>query len=268
MRRPSCSMWKHQQPVSRSIGSPMTTWASLWNLAGTCTTPRTTRSKVPSSSEPGCLNGRSLRASPDLAREGGTSEPSGRRVPERVKPATTRVVIAREERSRRRQQDTETAGGEAEQHLPWSGEVGDLGGRQQFKLRQPGTIGVGSGQPRLLQREGVVPHLLPGLTEKSLGTGPVERSQYAVEEAAGSAELAILGRHPRGQDVVDAFMITSASLDQRRIGEVVVGDHRKQRLRQGKVDVRVHAEKKVLKRVRPLGGRECQSPGPRRRYTR
>src|SRR5215204_4172277 len=225
MRKRGYSTREHQQPASRSIGSPMTTWASLWSLAGTCTTPPTTPSKVPSSFEPGRLNPRCLRASLDR-HEGSTSEPSRRRVSERVKSQRqhTRRDHARR-RSRRRQKDTETDGGEAEQHLPWSGDVGNLGGRQQFKLRQPGAIGVGSGQPRLLQREGVAPHLLPGLTEKSLGTGTVDRSKDAIEKAPLPAELAILSRHSGGEDVVDAFMIASASLDQRGIGEVVVGDH-------------------------------------------
>ena len=62
-------------------------------------------------------------------------------------------------------------------------------------------------------------------------------------------------------------MITATPVDQYRIREVVVGDHRKQRLRQVEVDVRVHAKKQVLKSIQSLRRCEGQPPGPWRRFT-
>ena len=104
-----------------------------------------------------------------------------------------RTAIARSQRSGRRQDDAEAAGGEAEQYLSGGGEVGNLGGRQQLELRQPDAIGVRPGEPCPLQREGVAPDLLPGLAEESLRAGSVERSQEVIEQPPRSAELAVLG---------------------------------------------------------------------------
>jgi hypothetical protein len=44
-------------------------------------------------------------------------------------------------------------------------------------------------------------------------------------------------------------VVTSAADEQRRVGEVAVGDHGEQCLRQVVVDVRVDAEEDVLQRV-------------------
>jgi hypothetical protein len=50
----------------------------------------------------------------------------------------------------------------------------------------------------------------------------------------------IFGSHSGSQDLVNAFMITTAHVDQERILEILIGDHRKSGLRQVVVDVGVH----------------------------
>jgi hypothetical protein len=79
----------------------------------------------------------------------------------------------------------------------------------------------------------------------------VQRGEDPVDEAAGRLprELAVLGRDLRREHAVDLLVVTSAAGEQRRVGEVVVGNDGEQCLRQVVVDVRVDAEEDVLQRM-------------------
>jgi len=105
--------------------------------------------------------------------------------------------------------------------------------------------GVGAVESGSLQLGDIQPHLVSSFAEEAPRTQPVGRRQNPVQRAAGAVDGVVLGGHPSGQDLVDAFMITTAPGDQHRIFKILIGDHRKGRLWQVIVDVRVHAQEQV-----------------------
>lgn len=168
--------------------------------------------------------------------------------------------------SRRRREDhSETGDRQPEKHLTGREEIGDPRGAEEFELGKPGGVGVRPGHPRTLELDRVVPDLLPGLTKEVPGTPAVRRSLGTVDQSLrrGCRQLLVLGGHPAGEDRVDVFVVTTSSLEESRVGEVIVGDDREQCLREVEVDVGVDAEENMLQRMQ-IGWRvERQPPGSR-----
>ena len=95
-----------------------------------------------------------------------------------------------------------------------------------------------------------MPDLAPGLAQEALRAPAVGRLQGPVEQAAGGVrgEVAVLRGDASGQHPVDPLVVTPAAVDDAGLGEVVVGDHREQRLRQVVVDVGVDPEQHLDQR--------------------
>ena len=102
----------------------------------------------------------------------------------------------------------------------------------------------GPATPGAVQLEGVVPDLLAGLAQEPLRGQPVQRLQQPgraavrAERAPSSASSAATRAD---EHAVDPLVVAAPPVEQRRVGELVVADHRQQRLRQVVVDVRVDA---------------------------
>ena len=71
-------------------------------------------------------------------------------------------------------------------------------GRAELELGEPDGIRVGTGEPRVLELDRVVPHLVPRLAQEPRRCPPVERGQHTVERALGRLrrQLVVLGRDP------------------------------------------------------------------------
>jgi hypothetical protein len=133
-------------------------------------------------------------------------------------------------RSWRRQRDPEPGHGQTEQHLSGSQQVGDLGCGEQFELSQPITVSVGALQSCPLQFGNVQPHLVSSLPEETPRAQPIRGRKNPIEHAACAARV-ILRCHPRRQDPIDAFMITTTPANQHRVFEIMIVDYRKGRCR-------------------------------------
>ena len=121
----------------------------------------------------------------------------------------------------------------------------DLGRAQLLQLGQDGSVSVRALTARAAQRDRVGPDLLARLTQEPLRAEPVERPQQPVHQGARPGDLGqlvVLGGDPGGEHGIDGPVIGLATGQQRRVAELLVGDHRDQGLRQVVVDVGVHAE--------------------------
>ena len=177
---------------------------------------------------------------------------------------------------RRRKQDPEAGDRQAEQHLTGRQQVGDL--RRAPAPRAPRA--ARRTRPVPPAAPAAAPSVLchtfrPSLAEESAWrpAGCSGREQ-PVQQAPGrpGRELAVLGRHPPGEDAVDPLVVATTAVHQRRIGEVGVTDHREQRLRQVVVDVGVDAQQHVLEQASgrraprtPAATAEAPGHRPRRR---
>ena len=165
------------------------------------------------------------------------------------------------------QPDAEAGGGELEQHRAGRHQGRDLGRAELLQLGQDLGVGVRALAARPAQRDRVGPHLLACLAQEALGTKPVERAQQPVDERARAGDLdqlVVLGGDPGGEHDVDGLVIGLPALQEGRIVELLVGDHRQQRLGQVEVDVGVHAEQHVAQRGQVGGRAERDRPGPGR----
>jgi hypothetical protein len=165
------------------------------------------------------------------------------------------------------QPDAEAGRGELEQHRTGRHQGRDLGRAELLELGQNLGVGVRALAARPAQRDRVGPHLLACLAQEALGTKPVERAQQPVHERARAGDLGqlvVLGGDPGGEYGVDGLVIGLPALQEGWIVELLVGDHRQQRLGQVEVDVGVHAEQYVAQRGQVGRRPERDRPGPRR----
>jgi len=163
--------------------------------------------------------------------------------------------------------DAEAGGGQLQQYLARSLQSRDLGRAQLLELGQPRGVGVRALPAGVAQRDGIGPHLLPRLTQEALGAELVEGPQQPVEQGrrpGDPGQLVVLGGDPGGEHVVDRPVVGLAPGQQRGVVELLVGDHRQQRLRQVVVDVGIHAEQHVPQGRQPGRGAERDVPGTRR----
>ena len=111
---------------------------------------------------------------------------------------------------------------------------------------------------RASRRKRWVPSRLKGLSSRSSrGGGP----ESLVSSSSSAPTRA-------GEHAVDRLVVGLPAGQQRRVAELLVGDHRQQRLRQVVVDVGVHAEQHVPERGQVGGGAERDVPGPGRPLAR
>src|SRR2546427_2812448 len=190
--------------------------------------------RLPGSSTPS-RRARSARGSREADR--GPS-PLPRRSREEVCPRPDPLQGQRHPEAPPRQLEKDPAGGPKVCHT----QAGEF--LQLFEL---GRIGLGALTAGEGKRPGVHPHLPARLFQEPLRARSVEGREDAVDQVAIAwfllpQQLAILLWDAPDQDLVDASVVSRAPGHRPRVLELLVGDHRQQRLREVVVDVRVHAE--------------------------
>src|SRR5947209_8548734 len=109
-----------------------------------------------------------------------------------------------------RQPHAEAVQGQPQQHRPRLQQVGDPLAAGHLEVGDPALEAGGALVPGPVQHRGVGPHLPAGLLEEAPRGLPVDRRGGPVEDrppAAGLLQLGVLGRHPLGQDAVDALVV-------------------------------------------------------------
>ena len=155
---------------------------------------------------------------------------------------------------------------EPEQHLARARAGRRCGGAEHLQLGEPDGIRLRAGDARPLQLHGVVPDLRRASRRNRVEAARLSGVSTRSSGARGAGrQLVVLGGDPGGEHAVDALVVAAPSVEQDRVGEVLVGDDGEQRLRQVVVDVRVDAEQHVPSGGSVGGSVEREPPGPRRR---
>ena len=206
-------------------------------------------------------------ADPEGRDGGGDTSPFGGCVPRPhpvLSPRNRQVQLLSGGSAALGEPDAEAGGGELQQHRTGRHQGRDLGRAQLLQLGQDGSVSVRALTARAAQRDRVGPDLLARLAQEPLRAEPVERPQQPVHQGARPGDLGqlvVLGGDPGGEHGVDGPVIGLAAGQQRRVAELLVGDHRDQGLRQVVVDVGVHAEQHMPERGQAGGAPNAMAQG-------